>query len=207
MNQDAKDNAAWTGFAALLMLAYGYLATGWSYPAGATAFYLFTLSLFDWMLKIGGICLLATAVVCMFGLRLGLLLDTIVSGVCGLIMILCAGTWTLSGGFGLFAALCLIFGGIYINAARGALASYLASASQGALPATAPAGEPAPAPRRWFGSPTPPPPAKPPPPKAEAPHPATVRPKSLSADGAPPPEGYLAALAKEDEEPPNASYK
>ena len=45
-------------------------------------------------------------------------------------------------------------------------------------------------------------------PVAEAVHPASVRPAALPKDGEPPPpEGYLAALAKEKDEPPTASFE
>ena len=148
----------------------------------------------------------AVAITCFSGLRMALLLDTIVSGACGLIMVACPLYWMIHEGSLSTDLVYLIFGGTFLNAARGCWASYASSSAPGvARPAATVSEGPPPDRRSWLSIPTLQPPA--PPPKAEPPHPASIRPKSISAGGPPPPEGYLAALAKEDEEPPTAAHK
>ncbi|MBN2559665.1 MAG: hypothetical protein JXQ75_01875 [Phycisphaerae bacterium] len=198
MSQDAKDNATWAGIAGLLMLVYG-----WGMGLAGTSdddFYNTTVAVFDWMLKIGGLCMVVVAVVCFAGQRTGLLIDVLVSGTCGLIMVLCGIYWLLNDGLYIRYMLYIVFGGMFLKAARDCWLSYFAS---GAVPtgdaATNGAGG-----RGWLGVKPLEPPKPPNPPKAEAPHPASIRPKSLPKDGEPPPEGYLAALAKEEDEPPAA---
>lgn len=207
MDHDAKANGVWTGIAGLIMLAYSWNQGGWIFPADAGQVYRAALSVFDWMLELGGFCLLGTAVLCFIGLRLGLLLDAIFSGLCGMLLILCTIPWVLHDGIGLYYLLYLIFGGMFISAARGCWASYTSSAPAAARSRTANGDSPPPAPRSWLGIPTLKPPTARPPPEAEPPHPASIRPKSIAPDGPPPPEGYLAALSKEDEEPPTAAHK
>lgn len=204
MNRDAKDNAVWTGIAAVLMLAYG-----WGIGLRGTSdseFHNATVAVFTWMLRTGGIALAAVTVVCALGWRVGLLFDAIVSGICGLIMAACAIYWLTTRGFGLHYLLYLLFGGLFLSAARGCWRAYwLAARPAMSKPPPAPPAAP---PRKWLGIETlePPRPLTPPP-KAEPPHPASIRPKSLGEGNQPPPEGYLAALAKEDEQPPTASYE
>jgi hypothetical protein len=207
MNQQAKDNAVWAGIAALLMLVYG-----WRYGTvgiSDSGFYNTTVAVFNWMLRIGGIGMAGVAIICFAGLRVGLLIDVLVSGICGLIMVACAGYWLLSGGFGFNDLLFLAFGGMFLNAARGCWSAYAASgpaAVGGASAVGGPAAGGGPsAGRGWLGVKPLQPPKPPSPP--EPPHPASVRPKTLPEDGQPPPEGYLAALAKEDDEPPTAAHK
>ncbi len=206
MNQQAKDNAVWAGIAALLMLLYG-----WMYGTVGISdsdFYNTTVAIFNWMLRIGGIGMAGVAIICLVGLRIGLLIDVFVSGICGLIMVACAGYWLLSGGFGLNDLLYLAFGGMFLNAARGCWSAYTASgpaAVGGAAGGGAVAGGRPSAGRGWLGVKPLEPPKSPSP--AESAHPASVRPKSFPKDGQPPPEGYLAALAKEEDEPPTAAHK
>ena len=187
MNQHARDNALWAGIAAAMLLFFGWGTSGWLIPADATEFYETTIWVFDWMLKIGGILLAVVAVLCFAGIRLALLCDTFVSGVCGLIMVACPLFWILSDGFGLQYVMYVVFGFMFLNAARGCWVSYRATG-----------GPRRPAPLVPSIAPRAPEPI----------HPASVHPDSLPADGEPPPpDGYLAALAKEKDEPPKASFE
>jgi hypothetical protein len=201
MNRDAKDNAMWAGIAALLMLVYG-----WGFAAKGISdneFYNVTVAIFYWMLRIGGIAMVVVTVVCALGRPFGLLLDTFVSGICGLIMVACPAYWLLAEGLFINYLMYLVFGVLFLGAARGCWQAYrLAGRPVGSAPPPAPPAAP---PRKWLGIETLEPPK--PPPKAEPPHPASIRPMSLGEGDQPPPEGYLAALAKEDEQPPTASYK
>ncbi len=205
MNENAKGNAFWTALVAMLMLYYGWMVGGWVYPATASSTYITALDAFDWMLKIGGGCFLVVAIICLIGLRIGLLLDAIVSLACGLTFITCCAIWIVGDGLNLQNLVYLAFGALFLNAARRTAGSFFATrscpaAAPGAV-ATGSTGR-----RGWFGAGVPdaPPSAKPP----EPPHPASIRPKSLPKDGEPPPpDGYLAALSKEDEEPPTASFE
>jgi hypothetical protein len=203
MNRDAKDNAVWAGVAAVLMLGYGWGMAGWIIPSDAGETYRLLVHVFDWMLKIGGIAMAVVTVVCALGWRVGLLLDVLVSGICGLIMAGCPLYWLLTRGLALTYLVYILFGVLFLGAARGCWQAYrLAGCPVGPAPPPAPPAAP---PRKWLGIETLEPPK--PPPKAEPPHPASIRPKSLGEGDQPPPEGYLAALAKEDEQPPTASYK
>lgn len=198
MNRHARDNALWAGIAAALMLYYGWGTGGWAIPSDATAFYETTIRIFDWMLRIGGILLAVVAVLCFAGIRLALLMDAFVSGLCGLIMVACPAYWILNDGLGIQYLMYVVFGVMFLNAARGCWTAFHASG-----PATA--GTPS---RRtgWFGVQPLPAPQAPPPPDPV--HPASIHPESLPKDGEPPPpEGYLAALSKEKDEPPTASYE
>lgn len=186
MNHPARQNALWAGIGAMLMLYYGW-RVGFQ---GTTSsdFYNATVEFFDWMLKIGGACLAVVAVLCFAGRRVGLLLDVFVSGICGTVMVLCALYWLGYGlmhgsGVDLQDLLFLIFGGMFVSAARGCWTAYRASAAAGrrqTIPTTVPS-----------------PPI----------HPASVRPVSLPEGDEPPPDGYLAALANEKDEPPRASFE
>ncbi|MCZ6817790.1 MAG: hypothetical protein O7F76_13975 [Planctomycetota bacterium] len=198
MNQHAKQNAVWAGIAALLMLYYGWGTGGWLIPANSTAFFEATFNWFDWMLKIGGICMAVVAVLCFLGLRVALLIDVVVSGLCGSILILCPVYWMFIVGPGLQNIVFVIFGGMFVNTARGCWTAYresggtvgTATRKQGGL----------------FGVEPLAPPVTPPPP--EPTHPASIRPDALPKDDEPPPpEGFLAALAKEKDEPPRASFE
>ncbi len=189
MNHPARQNALWAGIGAMLMLYYGWrVGLQGTTPSN---FYNTTVDVFDWMLKFGGIGLAIVAVLCFVGQRVGLLLDVFVSGICGTIMILCAVYWLGYGlmhgsGVDLQDLLFLIFGGMFVSSARGCWTAYRTSAAAGGRQAV----------QTTVLSP----------PVAPV-HPASVRPVSLSEDGKPPPEGYLAALAKEKDEPPRASFE
>lgn len=196
MNRHAKSNAIWTGIAALMMLYFGWGSS--LVGTSENAFYNTTVDIFTWTLRVGGICLVVVSAVCLAGLRVGLLLDALASGITGLSFVLCAAYWLAAGGgFDINDLLILIFGGMFLKSARECWTAYAASAAD--VQAAAPTN------RGWFGVKPLEPPK--PPAKPEPPHPASIRPKSIPEGGEPPPGGYLAALAKEDEEPPTASFK
>ena len=195
MNQHAKNNAMWVGIAALLMLYFGWFAG--TVGVSDNEFYNTTVDVFNWMLRIGGICLLIVAILCFARARIGLLFDAVISGIVGLIMTLCAAYWLACGGVVLQYLVYLFFGGLFLNAARGSWIAYAASGPESTVASSGGRG--------WFGvKPLEPPQPEPEP---EPPHPASIRPKSLPDGDEPPPDGYLASLAKEDDEPPTASYE
>lgn len=171
MNQNAKLNASTVAFAGALMLFWSWYSGSWTYPDFATV-------MFDWMLLVGGIAMIGVAVVCYLGARIGLLLETIVSGICGVIMLVCAGTWIVKGLMGINTVLIGIFGVMFVSAARSAWSMYQSDSGSGPHVAA------------QLAAPVAPPP----------PHPASQASPALPKDGEPPPEeGYLAALAKEEE--------
>lgn len=179
MNRYAKLNAPTVAFAGFLMLLYAFMGGGWVYPADANEFYVFTLSAFDWLLRIGGAAMLIVAAICYTGARIGLLLEVIVSGLCGLTMWMCAGTWLMNGSVGINTILICVFGFLFLSAARSAWTMY--RAGEGTTKPRV-AAQPA--------APVAPPP----------PHPASQASSVLPKDGEPPPEeGYLAALSKEED--------
>ncbi len=190
---DFLENALWAGIPAILMIGYGWGFGDWVIPPGTDALYKALVHLLDWTLKIGGICLVGVTIVYLSGRRVGLLLEAIVAGICGIVFIVCPLYWTRSDGLGLQYMLFIVFGGLFLNAARGCWVSYRGTAAPASVGgAGGPPG--APAVRQ--------------PPAAAPPHPASVHPEALPKDGEPAPkEGYLAALSKEKEEPPGASYE
>jgi hypothetical protein len=179
----SRQNAVQSGIAAVMMLIFGWAFA--SKGISSSAFYNATVAVFYWSLRIGGIGLAIAAALCAANLRVGLLIDAVVSGLCGALMALIAVYWLIdAGGFDLQLFIYLIFGGGFMSAAVSAMRSYRAMESESgrARAYTAPVAEPV--------------------------HPASIRPAALPKDGEPPPpEGYLAALAKEQDEPPTASFE
>jgi hypothetical protein len=212
-NPHAVTNAAYAGIAALMMLFFG-----WFYGLSgisSNAFYNLTVDVFTWTLRIGGLAMLAVAIVCYTGQTVGLLLDAIVSGLCGAIIFGCGAYWLIDGlqggGISINYLLYVIFGGMFLNSARANWQHWAASArpSDGfnASPPAVPLDQSTRTalPRRLRArgdSPKPEPPNQP-----EPVHPASVRPESLTDETGPPPGGYLAALAREKEKPPQADYE
>lgn len=182
MNRYAKLNAPMVTLAGAVMLFWAwYTRGGWSYPASASAFFVFTLHAFDWMLLVGGAAMVTVGIVCFSGARIGLLLESIVSGICGVVMLVCAGTWLSNGSLGPNTILIGFFGFTYVSGARSAWAMYRGSAATPGPPGVRVSAPVVP--------------AAPPPP-----HPASQASSALPKDGEPPPEeGYLAALAKEED--------
>ena len=200
----ARQNAIQAGVSALIMLIIG-----WAFAAkgvSASTFYNTTVDVFFWSLRIGGIAMAIAAALCAADFRIGLLIEAMTSAVCGLLMTLIAVYWLIdAGGLDLQYLLYVIFGGGFITTAASAMRSYRALGMQGAdIPAEreersggvlgVPGGGQSPPYQRA--------------PVPEAVHPASVRPASLPKESEPPPpEGYLAALAKEKDEPPTASFE
>lgn len=201
----ARQNALQAGVTALLMLIFG-----WAYATkgiSSSAFYNTTVDVFYWSLRIGGIAMAIAAAFCAAEIRVGLLIEAIVSAVCGMLMALIAVYWMIdAGGFDLQYLLYVIFGGMFISAAASAMRSYRILGMQGGhIPAASAErtggvfGVPGGGGQRPLHKAAP---------VAEAVHPASVRPASLPKESEPPPpEGYLAALAKEKDEPPTASFE
>lgn len=202
MNQHAKQNAFSVGIAAMVMMVYGFVVGGFGMAPDLGPFYETTIHVFNWMLKIGGVALAVIALLSLVGWRPALLCDFLISGMCGIIMASCGVYWTVQEkGFDIQNLLILVFGVMFV---RSAMVSWSLFESGGS---TVGAGD-APTGGGWFGrkSPSGQEPQKPAPP--EPIHPASIHPSSLPEEGeAPPAEGYLAALSKEDEEPPTASFE
>ena len=182
MNKYAKQNAIQSAITAVVMLLYGFYlsATGWS-SLVSDDLYILAMEVFKWTLKGGGAAMLVVALLCFAGQPVGLLLDCLVSGACGLIMAACGAIWITRGkGFDLQDIVVLVFGVIFMRAAW----------ISWTLFAEAPAEVPPPAP------------------EPEPIHPASIHPEVLPKEGdAPPEEGFLAAMSKEKKEPPTASYE
>ena len=186
MNENARRNAVQTAIAALLMLFYGWFVS----PKGVSedAVYNFSVSLFCWMLRIGGILLAITAVICFAGQRVGLLLDFIVSGASGIIMIVSAAYQikcdVRDNAPIVQNILIVVFGVMFIRAASISFSLYSRSADESPGTAVAQLATPA------------------------SPHPASIRSDALPGESEPPPaDGYLAALSKESQTPPTASHE
>lgn len=181
-NKYAQYNASTVAFAGFLMLFWAwYSGGGWVYPADASKVFVFSLHAFDWTLIIGGVAMLIVAAICFLGQRVGLLMETIVSGAIGLVFLLCAAIWVIGNSIGMQTILNGIFGFMFISAARSAWKMYNAGAPD----------------RTTSGFPVQPVRAPEAPP---TPHPASLASSALPKDGEPAPdEGYLAALAKEED--------
>lgn len=194
--EDARRNAGYTLLAGAVLLFYGWYQAA----EGITenAFYNQTVDFFYWTLKIGGGALILVSGICFLGLRFGLVLDALVSVICGVVMAFCGGYWMSVEGMNLHYMLFVVFGLIFCRAAFASLALYGRSGGcvAGASAASDSACENDAAPPGGAEA------------DAGPVHPASVHPASLPKDGeAPPADGYLAALSKEDEEPPSASHK
>jgi hypothetical protein len=184
MYEPARRNAGYTFIAGLVLLGFG-LMTAPMYLKEDQGFYNRSWDVFYGMLRTGGVVLMLVAAISFAGLRVGLLLDALASGVCGLIMILCSAYWIKIEGLEMRDALFAVFGILFVRAAFVSFSVFRSgapSASRPAPPADAPAADPV--------------------------HPASLHPDSLPGEGEPPPpEGYLAALSKDKGEPPNAAFK
>lgn len=187
MDERARATGVHAAIGALLMLAYGWGMGGFSALSSATATYVTAINVFNAMLKFGGIAMAITAGICLAGQRVGLVVDAVVAGLCGLIMVGCSLIWlTTGGGVDVQDILILIFGGFFITGARRSWADHQATGGTRAA-VVARAATPK---------------------EPGAPHPASIRPASLAgAEDSEPPEGYLAALSKEKDEPPTASFE
>jgi hypothetical protein len=185
MYEPARRNAGYTLIAGLVLLAFGLLSQP-AYLVEDQDFYNRSLSLFFGTLKAGGGVLLLVAVLSFAGLRIGLLLDAVTSGACGLVMILCSAYWVKFDGLDVSNALFIVFGILFVRAAFVSFSVFKGEAPSAGRPAIAAADAPA----------------------SDPVHPASLHPDSLPNEGEPPPpEGYLAALSKDQGEPPDAAFK
>lgn len=189
MHGYAKENAFFTALAGLVMLAYGWYSValygdlGPLHDASVTAFFL--------VLRYGGLIMIAAAAYQYTGQRLSLLVDAVVTGGCGLVLLLCGATWiALERSVADLNNILVPVVSLFLL--RSGLASF--AAYRGSGESVPPAGRRVAAQAR---------PAAPP-----APHPASLASSALPREDEPPPaEGYLAALAREKDEPPKASYE
>jgi hypothetical protein len=131
MDPAAKKNAGYTAVGAVFLLAYGWLYS--TVGVSDNQFYNATVSAFNWMLRGGGLLMLIISGMCYAGLRLALLLDFIVSGLCGLLMMVCAAYWMSQDGINLRDGLILLFGLLF---ARAALSSWSIYGAPQVLPAS-----------------------------------------------------------------------
>jgi len=190
-NPHARHNALYSAIAALFMILYGWGAGGIGHGPEDQTFLNTTIDIFNWTLKIGGLLLAVVAMVSFAGMTVGLLLDFIVAGACGVVMVVCSGYWLLRWlqhrdqyAFDFTDGLIFIFGLMFLRAALGSWSLFTRSEPDTTRPERTAPTEP------------------------EPPHPASIRPRSLPGeDEPPPPEGYLSALAKDEDEPPAASHK
>ncbi len=198
MNAYAKENAFFTAVAGLVLLAYGWLGGGLQGVHDRGPVYDASFVLFSIILKYGGAVMLAVGAWQYTGQSLSILADAIVSGLCGLTLFFCGITWiVMERSIAYLNNILVPVVSIFLM--RNAAASFAAwrrAEKQGVVPRARPATSAAPRAERVE-------PAAPP-----APHPASLASSALPKDGEPPPdEGYLAALAREKQEPPNASYE
>ncbi len=172
--------------AGLLMSVFGWFfaSTGIS----KSEFYNTMVDVFYWMLRIGGGLMMIVGVCCIVQLRGALLADAMVAGLCGLVMLLYSASGLLSGvGIHLNHIVVLVLGLMFLGSARQSMVLF---AAEGASIVARPGVDRAAAP------------------PVESIHPASVHPRSLPTElEPPPPDGYLAALSKEKDEPPTASYE
>jgi len=179
VNQHARNIAGNAAFAAAIMLVFGWLMGG-LVTSRTEAMYVLAVEAFNWMLRIGGIAMLLVAALCYAGKTAGLVLDFVVSGFCGAIMLACGGYWLVldiraGGGSGLQDVFVVLFGFLFV---RAAMQSWGRLGGEGSAA----------------------------PPEEGKPHPASIHPESLPREGeAAPPEGFLAALSREKDRPPGTS--
>ncbi len=188
------------GFTGLLMLGYAYFQ-----PLGGDpdlgAVYVISFDVFNLTLYVGGTLLLVAAALGTAGIGAAALLDAVVSCLSGVLMLACAACWTVfEGAFDLINLMILIFGLVMARSGIRGLASYRAMVSRGSSGGSPVRG----ASRGWFGTQRGSPSAPVPPVAPERVHPASMASSALpNADEAPPEEGYLAALSKEQDDPPS----
>jgi hypothetical protein len=193
MDDRLRSNAPFTLMTAALMLYFGWVAP--ARGVSASAFYNTTVDILYGTLRFGGLAMLAVAAGYFAGWKPTRWLNAAVSGACGLVLLLVGAYWLIDAGLASLQSLLLVvFGVMFLRDAASAWRSHVAERAAGDA---APDARDAPPVAR---------PARPGPPQPA--HPATLRPSTLAdAENQPPPEGYLAALSKEDEKPPTASYE
>lgn len=194
MNEQLRQVGHSAAFSALIMLLVGF----WIVFEGdkSKPAYDVAVAASTWSMRLGGFGLGVTAVVCYAGRRVGLLLDAIIGiGAGALIVVSSITCMVLVAGFSIHRIVFCLIGLSAAGAARNSWALFRTGAN----------GFDSDGGSSWFGGAT-----KrkltPPPPAPEPLHPASIRPASLSSES-PPPGGYLAALAREDERPDRADHE
>jgi hypothetical protein len=191
MYEPARRNAVYTLVMGLVLLLYGW-TTGPLYDDTLGSFYNSTIDVFFATLRFGAVVFIVIAVLAFAGLRWALLLDSLASMICGLVMLLCGGYWIMETGFSLMPGLFVLFGVLFLKAAMSSFSLFkqgdsISPRAAALAPTESDAGNSH---------------------AAEPPHPASLHPDSLPGeDQPPPPEGYLAALSKEQSDPPDAAFK
>lgn len=189
MSDSLRSNGPYSLIPAALMLYFGWMVlTPWEQPE---SFLQTTGNLLCWTLRLGGVGMGVVALLYFAGLPAARPIETIVSGGAGLLMVFGGGCGVVIARGGDFQAiLYVVFGLMFLREARQAWRVHRAALAGAGAEAPVAAARPV--------SPAAP----------ESPHPASIRPASLAdADRNPPPDGYLDALAKEDDKPPTASYE
>lgn len=195
MNEQLRQVGHSAAFSAVIMLivGFGFALKGVS----SNQTYNVAVATTTWAMRIGGIGLGVVAAVCYSGARVGFLLDAIVGIGAGATIFLGAATCLVLGKVLDIHDIIFCFIGLTAaGAARNSWALYRSTANQdggrGAGYFSNSGG------RRAATPPVPPAP--------EPIHPASVRPASLASES-PPPGGYLAALARENEKPDRADHE
>lgn len=189
MSDSLRSNGPYSLIPAALMLYFGWMVLSpWEQP---DSFLQTTGNLLCWTLRLGGIGMGLVALLYFAGLPAARPIETVVSGLSGFLMIVGGGYGVVSSrGGDVQAILYVVFGLMFLREARQAWRMHQAAHAAVTVDSTMAAARPVSSPA------------------AEAPHPASIRPAMLAdADRNPPPEGYLDALAREDDQPPTASYE
>jgi hypothetical protein len=111
-------------FAAALMLLFGlWLWDSITTSADAAPTYRVAVAAFQWVLLLGGIAMLISAALCWIGWRNALALDTVLTGLVGLALLIdglvqAGYELGLGYGFDINSGLMVIFGGLFIASAR-----------------------------------------------------------------------------------------
>ncbi len=179
MNRHAKDNAGFSLTAGLILLAFGFYFGIGSYIDHGP-FYVFLIHLFRWTVRLSGFAFLVIAGISWMGHRVGLLLDAIVSALCGGVMVGCVIGWMFfERGLDLINVVSVLLGLMLLRSGYTNLLVFRESASDPGRP------------RGAFPT--------------IVQQPLNISSTVLPKEGEPPPpEGYLAALAKEKDDPPNS---
>lgn len=199
------------GFAALLMLFFGYMRLG-TKGTSTSALYNFSVPALAWTLLIGGALLAIAAFLTKQDIHVGLLLDSGTSALCGLIFLAIGLFWTVRDGVNLDSLL-IIFGVIFLRSAKEVWSLYRlgpdvelideATAVSGFPVDVIPLNRPREIKVKMRAAHDPPQHESPNAPAAPLPPAAVSDPALPKPHEPPPPDGYLAALgrAKRDQRP------
>ena len=103
--------------AAMMLLIGGYLHYIGLTGVSDSQLYNLSIPVLVWVLLLGGTLMLAVSGLCFLGWRYALAADTVVSGLSGILILLCGGVWLMNSD--LFqGGILLIFGVMSVNSAR-----------------------------------------------------------------------------------------